>query len=341
MTEVQCSRDGCDASRTGKCLEGFEPLPTCPFLVQSDLEEAEGERGEQTSLISLPSGDVLDEIEACGVTRREPTRVVVLAGPVASGKTTILTSLYTAFLEAPFANFVFSGSQTLVGFERRSHDLPENKRTPIKNTVEFLHLRVTPSLTQDFQTTSILLSDISGERFHSLRDSTEAVRRMPALRRADYFTVVMDGGKLSDPAQRHLVRNDIRMLVRSVWESGILDAACRIDLVISKWDLVLTSPDAEGVQVAIQETKESLNTILRGSVPLRVHEVAAYPRSRRLPFAHGLASLFSSWLERPPLPMRPVFYPSSLGSGNREITRFFHSEMSASGLNEVYDVRSV
>lgn len=46
--------------------------------------------------------------------------MIVLVGPVASGKTTMETSLYQLFQNSPVNDFCFAGSYSLQGFEQRA-----------------------------------------------------------------------------------------------------------------------------------------------------------------------------------------------------------------------------
>ena len=62
--------------------------------------------------VALSHGSELTLSEASTHARELTTRVVVLAGPVESGKTTILTSLYESFRKGPVAGHRFAGSAT-------------------------------------------------------------------------------------------------------------------------------------------------------------------------------------------------------------------------------------
>src|SRR5438128_1500416 len=130
-----CPRDGCQVASTEKCLEGFEPPNTCPYLSTVASVVGEQASSENSAFVDLPNGEALTESQANEVTRQGLTRVIIVAGPSGSGKTTILTSLFEAFLEAPFGNFLFAGSRTLVGFERRCHDARETSGRSFAHTV--------------------------------------------------------------------------------------------------------------------------------------------------------------------------------------------------------------
>ena len=330
MSDPICMQEGCQSAATGKCLEGFDPVGTCPYLPHTAATTSDDTASSQTAFVGLPSGEALSEIEASEVTGEAPTRVVILAGPADSGKTTVVTSLFESFLEAPFANFLFAGSNTLVGFERRCHEArvasgrcePHTSHTPVSDTVEFLHLRVISAGVERGSPVNVLLADISGERFRSLRDSVDAVRAMKVLRRADFFTLVLDGGRLCDINQRFSVRNDARLLLRSIVEADVLSPTCRIDLVVAKWDLIVTNDQSAEIKSFVADTTRSLEAFIQQSGGIRVQEIAARPQSKRLPFAHGLATLFASWFGSSDAAGRRGINLPVIGTRDREIDRF-------------------
>jgi hypothetical protein len=328
MENRRCPRDGCEFNSMGTCLEGFLPASTCPYVASEIGSDDFAVSSEPEPIIALPSGEALNESQAEEVIRQGLTRVVIVAGPSGSGKTTILTSLFDAFLEAPFGNFLFAGSRTLVGFERRCHDAREASGRDVAHTVhtsvdasDFLHLRLLPASATALGIQNLLLSDISGERFKKLRDSSDAVKEMPMLKRADHLCLVLDCEKLVDPAKRHSARSDVRTLLRSIVEAGALSSSCRIDIVFAKWDLVLSSPDVDTTKAFMAETKSALTSLIGSVLPMNCFEVAARPSTRKIPFAFGLPTLLRHWLAEP-LPSRPKIYLPRETEGMRESARF-------------------
>jgi hypothetical protein len=151
----------------------------------------------------LPHGRDLNPAEAFCVSGRRPTKVIVLAGAVSSGKTTLVTSIYEKFQEGPFVNFSFAGSSTLPGFEERSHrgrmaseaEEPDTERTKLKTEQQFLHLAVRNNTTQAAR--DLLITDVSGEKFRLARDFAEECKKLVILKRADVFALLIDGGRLA------------------------------------------------------------------------------------------------------------------------------------------------
>ena len=73
----------------------------------------EGEEAEFSSLqdkYQINSGEALNSNDIYRIAAKESTRMIVLVGPVASGKTTMETSLYQLFQNSPVNDFCFAGS---------------------------------------------------------------------------------------------------------------------------------------------------------------------------------------------------------------------------------------
>lgn len=339
MTVPSCKREGCPVAATGKCLEGFSPLSDCPYIVLDGAPESQPDRAT-ASFHKLPNGTALDSQSAAKIARSSRTRMVVLAGPPDSGKTTILASLYESFVDAPFANYLFAGSESLLGFERRCHEgrvisgrsTPDMLRTPLTDGVEFLHLGVAPATVPD-QHLQLLLADISGERFNMLMDSSAAVASMPILRRVDHLCVVVDGEQLVQPARRHAAINSARMLIRSIIEENALHKDCAIQLALTKWDLVVALHKDDSPRKIANEVHLALGEVA-GIHGVELFEIAARPREPGLPFAYGLPTLFRRWTADQTIDLR-LAKATSLDSNSRQSLRFgrFSSAAWALGVN--------
>ena len=67
--------------------------------------------------IDLPQGRELNDAAALDLAKSRPVQWIVLAGPIDSGKTTLLTSLYELFQWREVEGYAFAGSSTLPAFE--------------------------------------------------------------------------------------------------------------------------------------------------------------------------------------------------------------------------------
>ncbi len=207
-------------------------------------------------MIDLTGAGALYMGEAEAVVRSCACRLVVLAGPAGSGKTTLAASLYSAFQKGPFAGYRFAGSRTLVGFEERcwlarassGGRTPDTERTPRGEEMQFLHLQLAP-IDAPSPRNEIMLADLSGEHYSQAVHSLAACQSLPALRRADNLAILIDGALVADLRRWQWAVEEAQTLLRSCVEAGILHPSTRIDLVFSKWDVVTSSVrlrDTEG-----------------------------------------------------------------------------------------------
>lgn len=237
-----CRVPGCDLESSGSCTLG-----TTPDQCEERRKSADSE------FISIPSGLELDNEGASAILRRDWARVVILAGGVESGKTTLIASLYQQFQNGPFAGQNFAGSDTLHAWEQYCHpsrtasmaSQADTARTRLESSFAFVHLRLRP-LDAHGTPTDYLFSNVSGELFEAMRDNPQECARAGSLSRADRFLLLLDGDKLASPAARASVIADARVLVRRLLDTGALSATVPIDLLASKWDRIAEA-DMEGV----------------------------------------------------------------------------------------------
>lgn len=347
MLDAICSQPGCPFGTSGRCLEGFDPPSTCPYQSKLPPSADEAVSFPESEFTDLPSGEALSIAQASDVAKDDKSTLVIIAGSFNSGKTTILTSLFEAFQEAPFANFQFRGSRTLRAFENRCHlgrvesgnDDADTTHTSMREGISFLHLALGSVDRSYFRHANLLLSDISGELFKRLRDSSEVAKEFSPMSRANHLCVVIDGEKLVARTSRHIARNDSRSILRSIIESDRLRPDCVIDIAVTKWDLVAATADtAEGSEVIefINETKAILMALASRFV-VRFHEIAARPeRTAKVPFAHGLPTLLRSWMSEK---AEAVSKTTLFLSGDNEFNRFTGAVLTKHKLEKVYDVR--
>ncbi len=247
-------------------------------------------------------GQPLTPEEAEDVMQAERTRVIVVGGATGSGKTTLITSIYESFLDAPFAGCVFAGSATLPGFERACHEgraasgreTPDTERTNPRLGIRFYHLQVMSQSLPRFRT-QLLIADMSGELFREARDASVDARKLGLLRRADRLAFLLDSGKLADQPERLLAYHDARGILRALAEERLFGRHTELDLVFAKWDVVAEA--AAGTREYITMIQNELSSTFGPVVAeLHVFRIAARPDSPVSPFAFGVADLFREWL---------------------------------------------
>ena len=253
---------------------------------------------------SISSGDALPPERLRDVAAKDETTVVLVAGPVESGKTTILVSLYELFNEGPVGGLIFGGSETLVGFEEICHPgrvtsgqlTPTTVRTSRAKGAAFLHIRVANTTSGTLKPASLLVSDVTGEAFTEARDNSEPTIITPDIwRRADTLCIVLDGQQVNNPSRRNVVRSQARSLLRVAKESNFLSKKCRLSILTTKWDQVTTKETEDFVD----ETEKILVTLFGSNFEsCSFHHIAARPTSPTFSYAFGVPELLVEWMKR-------------------------------------------
>jgi hypothetical protein len=216
-------------------------------------------------LITIGLSQPLGAEDSVTLARRGRAKVVVLAGPADSGKTTLLTCLYDRFQMGQFAGFIFRSSYTLPSFERRvffsriesGRSVPDTERTRGGHGPQFLHLELLSS--ESGRSIDLLFSDLAGETFERVRDNSDEWASLPFIRRADRLLVILDGARFVSDEARHAAHYSARQLARSAAEAAVLPAE-RIDVLVTKWDKVVAVGD-EAIKSVETATSDILDVI--------------------------------------------------------------------------------
>jgi len=282
-------------------------------------------KADQAKDIELPSGQELGTENASVITAARPTHLIVIAGPVGCGKTTLVTSIYESFQWGPFANFQFVESDTLPGFEQRCYlsrlvsgqSESDTPRTRLGDPA-FLHLRVC-EVSNDPK--DLLLTDLSGESFELARDNTDECRRLEFLKRADHLAILLDCQKLIDPKLRWAVTQDGLTLLQSLLDSEMLPKYAEVDILFSKWDFVSQVSDKKKFNTLCESIEKQFSErFLNRLGRLRFGRIAARPRDGQMSFAFGLDKLLHFWVDSGAQQQPPNMNVQVLG--NRESERF-------------------
>jgi hypothetical protein len=264
-------------------------------------------------LVNLPLGKPLGEVDASGVLRASGAPIVVLVGAPKCGKTTLLASLHDGFQRAPFAGYLGSGSRTLMGFEERCFDSrvasggdkPVTVRTRHQEGILFYHMKLRK---EDLRSPikHLLLADMSGEHYDDALDSATALRALTIFRRADHFVHLVDGGRLGSKDWSAHTRANTLMLMRRCFEEKMFDPDAKVDVLVTKWDLLLDRIGEEKAAQILKSVEQALCVFEKRVGRLRVISVAARPHYKSaLQPAYGLGNLLQSWAEEPPRESTP------------------------------------
>ncbi len=265
---------------------------------------------EKPRMLQFREGEYLSVAEAAQVVRATPTNIIVVAGVAGCGKTTLVAGLYGLFHKGPFAGYIFAGSRTLPGFERRCHlarlasgrQTPETERTAHTDSRHLLHLRL--AQVSPLRHFDILFSDIYGEAFRRAADSADECEKFSILKRADHVAVLIDGERAVTKEDRQEAFSSVDALLGQCLDTGMLGVTSSVQAVVTKWDIVASASDedSEFVDSKLRWLSERYSARLG---KLTHHKVAIRPPGGgTIKAGHGIESLLPIWIGERTRPSR-------------------------------------
>jgi energy-coupling factor transporter ATP-binding protein EcfA2 len=285
---------------------------------------------------TLRSGGELNEAEADLLARKHRTRLVILAGPPDSGKTTLISTIYELMRRPVEGLPQFAGSHTLVAFEQRCHrarvasgvEHPDTDRTPYSDEQKFYHLRVALAEGSS-ETVDLLFFDLVGERFKQLKTSAEECRRVTTLGRATFLGVLLDGNRLASNATRHLAVEECINFLQACIDSEALSGSCDVQVLITKFDQLGVIGDTSAVESVIASVRDRIKHRLARRCPhLGVVVIAARPEDpSQLAVGYGFDKLFEMWTKSTLSQSIDGSVPRLDGPFEREADAFFARQL--------------
>ncbi|MES2654586.1 MAG: hypothetical protein V4620_03300 [Bacteroidota bacterium] len=297
-------------------------MPETEFYLQDSPEEKEDKvktkkkpvKKQEQKGINLYTGEELSTAETRLVTYRHKTTLILIVGEYDSGKTTFLATYLERFQQQPFEDFLFAGSTTLIGFERRCHlsrlssnlNKPKTPKTP-STEFSFLHLAVKQKSQLEKGIMHLLISDVSGERIKRARNSSSEMKQLSLLKRADYIIVMIDGEKLADKKLRYQVILEAQTFLKMALDVNVIGAESNVNVIISKWDKI-HSDDSFNYQSLIKTPFETRFAQLLNR--LEFSEVASRPEADtdEIKDGFGLEPLLSKWCTEQKNTNNPIMF---------------------------------
>lgn len=207
--------------------------------------------------ISIYSGRALNGEELFHFSAKEDINTVLVAGPYASGKTTLIVMLYRLFLEGYNKKLCFAGSNTIEGFCERSANLlyqsgqaePFVARTSRVAEDCYLHLAISVEGIKH----NIFLADVSGEKFS---DSSEIERIAEDFSDSENVIIIVDGEKLCDPYEKKGVIFDTDLLLRRLLNKKIISKRTKLQIVFTKKDKIDDCKQKEEIVSFLREKEQ-------------------------------------------------------------------------------------
>lgn len=314
LKTMTCSNADCSLASNGKCVEGYE-IEECPHVGKisiDDIPEAEGpdvEVLQPEPTIALTSGEALDRGKASILQRRRVSRSVGLIGPNDSGKTSLIAGLYDLLQEGPVSDRGFAGSTTLIAFERACHlaraasrrTIPHTERTSRGVDATFFHLDL---YQEGAGITSLFIGDRSGEDYLAATDQISQADHFFEIRRADCVTLLVDGAQLAESELRHEVRAVTSQIVDALIEARTIREKCRLAIVLTKKDSVVSSQHADRVHADFDGLVRTINNSHGAYLgEVKPFAIAASPKNcTQVSRGYGLDELLLFWLQATPPP---------------------------------------
>jgi len=314
---IKCKQAGCSASTDGKCLEGLSP-DACPHcsIIEDDISEDIVVPDIVEAIITpdkeifhnVHRGEALELSETSSITNSSLTRLIILAGLSEAGKTTMLASIFDLFqCNSNFCGYIFAGSKTLIGFERRCHharikserEIPVTERTKSSDSKVFLHLKVK---SKEKIPTDLLFTDISGEIFKELNNSAIESKNFELAKRADHFALFIDSDQLSNLTNRNIAKTRSIGILRSLIETGMLGVNTYIEVIFSRWDLLQGKSDVELHLKFVESIKEKIiKKFANTHKNIAFFNLASRPTNlTNFYFGYGVVDIFTDWVEKSP-----------------------------------------
>lgn len=203
-------------------------------------------KGNVTSHTSF-YGDAMNDDNVNNLVGDIVPSVIVLIGFPEYGKSTFVSSLYHLFMKkGKIGKYEFVDSETLAGFERRSHvrnlEIMSEKRldrTPLY--ADYL----LSMLFRDSDTGNLIkliLSDRSGEVYRKYGVKEEIYSKDKLLPNATHLVFMIDAEKLINDDLNVDMNDDLEFLVCRMNGSSIFNGNKTIDLIYNKMDKIKDNP---------------------------------------------------------------------------------------------------
>ena len=231
-----------------------------------DFEEADIQA--ELEYVYTYSGQAMNQQELFHFSAHEDLKLILVAGPFSSGKTTLETMLYYVFLEGRNQKLNFGDSYTIPGFKKRTEKIlyssgepePVMRRTLFQDTDCFLHLRVCD---ETGQSQNLIFADLPGEIFEKtgyIEDYREIFEDV------ENVIVIMGGEKICDVYERQNVYMDTLVMIKAFLKNGIITHNTKLQIICTKMDEIQQSKDHVEVEQFLETKWKELFKLFENEV---------------------------------------------------------------------------
>lgn len=277
-------------------------------ILSNDAIEEQNERSTTNKLVepNLYRGEALTEAELYQLSAEKKIDMILVIGPVHSGKTTMEVMWYYMFLQGEIKNIKFAGSRTLRGVVQRMGSLrvesgngkAEVERTSVGNPETYLHLAIMDSRNVRRE---IVFPDISGELVNKwLVDKEQQKQFAKNYKHLENVIIVIDGEKITIDNERQKAISDWLKEFFVLKENDVITMDTRVHLVYTKYDQVKCSDMKEKLEEFINSSNDRIRRRIEGKCKeLHIHQVAALSLNKeKVPRFWNLEQLLVDCLEK-------------------------------------------
>lgn len=328
-----CHQVGCKILEGGSCLEGLDiTKEECPHFYLEEIEETEendtvpSARIETKSVVQLFTGKEMSFNETALITNNEACKLIVIVGESKCGKTTLLAEYFINFQKGPFCNYLFAGSLTQIGFEKRCFEAtigsgnltPRTQRTTSRE-FGFLHLALKTTETLTSPCKHFLFSDISGEMFRDAKTSTILMTELSILKSADFILFLLDGEKIADLNTRNFAIEEAKTFIQKALDERIIDDKTNLKIVLAKSDAVNEDASFNFESRIITPFSKRFSSRLR---LLEFCKISARSKSNKVASGMGMCDLLRGWDEDEVITHSTKLMPKTIVNSDRAFHRF-------------------
>lgn len=289
--------------------------PPPPPAIDEVLREESSQSGKPST---SGRSSALDTPEANVIAGRIRPTVLVLAGGVGSGKTSVYAAIYERLGRGPFGGWTFSGSTTIPGFESRCFHWRVNsgRSSPYMphtsaDALPWLHLSLR-DVGDERLRLNLLLGDFDGELFEKVLDGRTPSTELPFLFRADHVGLVVDGDRFADPITRAAEVQRATDLISGLALPGGLADTTVLSVVLTKLDILhnLAASDRADAETKLEGLTNTISRIAGVDVPLL--RLAVRSKTSAFPIGHGLEMFLERLAVRPAIQVgqrAPIYVP--------------------------------
>jgi hypothetical protein len=260
---------------------------TSPAAEAPTLADASSLQADRPGALTTEQANVL-------AARRRPT-VLVLAGAIGCGKTSVYAAIYERLGRGAFGGYTFAGSETIPGFEQRCHwwrtasgTTDQYMRHTQAEDLPWLHMRLRDTEGRE-PAWDLLFGDFDGEFFEQFANNLMQADQLPFLRRADHVGVVIDGSKIASGVDRAAEQQRIDYLLERMLQPETLASPEALSLIVTKVDYLSPGEELQGAEEALVAINRKANELANRTVPM-LH-LAVHSFDPRYPLGHGLETL--------------------------------------------------